>query len=74
MSRPWPVVIIRTRYQGVYEGGRRAVYPARQVPEDALADDMACQAFFGDPDLVCGTGGTPDQAYEALRGLLDADP
>ena len=63
----YPVTIIRSRYGGVYEGGRWAALDCshEEVPEGAIGDDVACAAFWA----LARAGRTPDAA---LASLLEA--
>ena len=44
----YPTTIIRTRYGGVYEGGRWAALDCshEEVPEDAISEDVPCFEFW----------------------------
>lgn len=48
----YPATIIRTRYGGVYEGGRWAALDCshEEVPEAAIGDDIECAEFWS---LAC---------------------
>ena len=44
----YPVTIIRSRYGGVYEGGRWVAFLCshEEVPEGAIGDDVECAEFW----------------------------
>ena len=44
----YPVTIIRSRYGGVYEGGRWAALDCshEEVPDAAIGDDVECAEFW----------------------------
>ena len=67
----YPVTIIRTRYGGVYEGGRWAafnLYPD-QIPEDATGGDTECAVWWNTHDFPVGVASAPTMA---LIDLADA--
>jgi hypothetical protein len=66
----YPVTIVRTRYQGVYEGGSWAAFNAyeNELPQDAFDDDVTCCDWWCTPENVAnvGVGNTPDAAFNDL--------
>lgn len=72
----WPVTIVKSRYQGSYEGGKwlalNVIY--ENVPRSIMCDDIACATFFDTYDksnkkknpLKIGRGNTPDEALKDL--------
>lgn len=67
----YPVTIIRTRYGGVYEGGRWAafnLYP-HEIPEDATGSDIECAIWWGTHGIPVGVASAPTMA---LIDLADA--
>ena len=67
------VTIFKTRYAGVYEGGRWAAFPLdhERIPAAATGSDVSCASWWSEPSVAVGTGGTPDRALAALRGVID---
>lgn len=70
----YPVTIIATRYGGTYERGLWAAFPisAERVPQDAVADDVTCAAWWADFGTTVGVGVTPDAALADLRAKIAA--
>jgi hypothetical protein len=66
----YPVVIIKARYGGIYEGAQWLAF--NDEPEHltaVLGDDGECGAFFeGGYHGPIGRGATPQEAYDSLDG------
>jgi hypothetical protein len=65
----YPITIIATRYGGIYEGGEWAAFPLHpdQVPDDSVADDATCAAWWDQFADAVGVGQTPDAALSDLE-------
>ncbi len=83
----YPVTIIRSRYGGVYEGGKWVAFNEEANSDyirEALSDDIACCSFFNmidnpkievknifDKKIMVGKGDTPQDAYNNLLKKLN---
>jgi hypothetical protein len=71
-----PCVVVRTRYSGVYEGGRWAAfqaYPEDLVGEDWAAGDTIVAGWWAKRRGIIGIGESPEEAYAALRRIPESD-
>lgn len=63
----WPLVIIKARYGGVYEGAKFVAFMADPATvDDAYGGDLECEEFFLAWTLPIGRGETPDEAVSSL--------
>lgn len=68
MRQVWPVVIVSSRYGGVYEDALWVAFNTWNVPDGVLGDDLTCASFFaGGYDGIIGKGNTPDYAVKDLE-------
>lgn len=70
------IVILETRYGGVYEGGPWAAFSVASpasVPEDAFGGDAIAATWWGAPTMPVGVGDSPDDAHARLEHVLDRD-
>ena len=69
-SALYPITIVQDRYGGCYSGGAYTAWNSEpwEVPSDISGGDLSCGIFWGENKLICGKGGTPD---EAERDLID---
>lgn len=66
------VVICRTRYGGVYEGGPWAAFlvgSSLDVPAEAFPGDTFAVEWWGDPTELVGVGDDPNEALERLDAV-----
>lgn len=66
--RIYPVTIVRTRYDGLYEGDEWTAFACASsyVPWDVLGGDV-CEKWWADPDRIVAVGTTPDEALGKLQ-------
>lgn len=76
-SEEWPLTIVRSRYNGVYEGGDWIAFACDHldIPEAVQGGDLECQEFFESPRYganrtVIGVGPTPNHAFDDLISKL----
>lgn len=72
LTRPYPCVIVATRYSGVYEGGRWAAFQATLrdlAREDWNAGDTFVAGWWRENKSGIGVGDSPQEAYEALCSI-----
>lgn len=71
----YPVTIIRSRYQGAYEGAKWVAFNAHlDEVEDAEGSDVLCAYFFDRYTDPIGRGESPKHAYDDLvRQLNERD-
>lgn len=58
------VVVVATRYGGVYEGGMFAAIPADWLQADAFGQDTECGDWWHAHGHKAGVGATPDAALQ----------
>jgi hypothetical protein len=62
-EKPRPrIVIVATRYQGIYEGGRFAALPLAALESSAFGQDCAAAAWWDLHAPTVGVGETPSLA------------
>ena len=67
LTDPYPVTIIKARYQGCYEDARWAAFNAYlDEVHDAEGDDITCMNFFKYYPGPIGRGESPKHAYDDL--------
>lgn len=79
----YPLTITADRYGGVYSGGDYMAWNLDpcDVPTEPFADDVTCMEFwYGEDvdvitgerrsDILCGVGGTPEEAVANLYFVL----
>lgn len=71
----YPVVIVQSRYGGIYEGGAWFCIPqCTDIPEDAVGDDCDCVDFWmSDRAKQIGVGDTPDLALASMLNKNNID-
>jgi hypothetical protein len=78
----FPVTVVKSRYQGTYEGDRWLAFPVGVedlADSDYAGEDVECMCFFQECDarqLPIGRGFTPDRALADLRkrlGIADSE-
>ena len=62
-----PCLVIRSRYDGTFEGGRWLAFPTISVPSGARGGDGETIAFFNEHSWWVGIADTPEDAVENLR-------
>lgn len=70
------IVILETRYGGVYEGGSWAAFSVSSheaVPEDAFGGDPEACGWWGNPTVPVGVGDSPNEALARLEFLMARD-
>ena len=71
---PWPLTVARSRYQGIYEGGRWVAWNCEphDVNPDWSDDDVTCARYWGSAEAnLAGRGSTPDEAIlDLMRRLV----
>ena len=69
----YPVTIIKTRYQGTYEGGRWGAFPVDflDVPMDTMGDDIETMTWWSQNKDYVGVGETPEAALEDLEKKME---
>lgn len=72
----YPVTVVKTRYSGVYEGGRWAAFPveAHDVPMQASDDDVTCMMWWAENGDYVGIGVDPIAAIEDLESKIETIP
>lgn len=74
----WPILILQSRYSGVYEGGHWQAWPQLASPElmppAAHGDDVECQLFWFESKIASkvGRGDTPNDALADMFKRNDA--
>ncbi|MEM9891318.1 MAG: hypothetical protein AAF962_10695 [Actinomycetota bacterium] len=66
------VLVVETRYGGVYEGGPWGALDVRhpnEVPSAVVGADNEALTWWDDPTVPVGAGDDPSQALRRLRGL-----
>ena len=58
------VVVLATRYQGGYEGGRFAAMPRTDLDSAAFGEDLAACAWWESNRSRVGVGNTPNDALK----------
>lgn len=70
----WPLTIMLTRYNGVYEGGKWAAFnlsPAH-IPAEAHGNDVTCATWWDYlGSKIAGVGNTPEEAVENLKPKIE---
>lgn len=71
----YPLIILRTPYSGVYEGGLWAalVCEPQDLPKQALGNDLECAFWWREYRDGIGLGATPDEALAALLAIPEAE-
>jgi len=70
------VVIVETRYGGVYEGGPWAAFSVAThdaLPADAFGGDPEACGWWGHPTVPVGVGDSPSEALARLEFVMDRD-
>lgn len=64
----YPLTIVADRYGGCYSGGAYTAWNLEpwEVPSDIFDGDLGCGSFWAENRLICGKGGTPDEAERDL--------
>jgi hypothetical protein len=72
----WPVTIVPSRYQGIYEGGMWLCFPVTPYQlayshawQGWMDSDVECMAWWGrvhKENWLIGVGSSPSAAYESL--------
>lgn len=74
IARVYPVTIIRSRYNGTYEGARWVAFNDDTFAvRDAEGGDIACCDFFADYPKPIGRGDSAQEAYEDLIKKLESE-
>lgn len=69
---PYPVTIIKSRYQGAYEGAQWVAFNANMDEvDDAEGSDITCSIFFERYQGPIGRGESPKHAYDDLVRQLN---
>ena len=76
MDYPYPLTIIKDRYQGTYSGGKFTAWNLKHfdVPEAIQGDDLTASVFWQYDDFIVGKGDTPEEAILDLIEKLEARP
>lgn len=82
MKNIYPLTLIKSRYGGVYEGGKFCAFNADLTDIiDSTGSDLECSEFFTNVNfgklkddlgeiIVCGKGATPEEAINSLENKL----
>jgi len=74
MNDPYPVVILKDRYGGVYSHGAWTAWPLylEHMPRGPEDGDAECDYFWHTPqDYPIGKGATPDEALADLVAQVE---
>lgn len=68
----FPLTVIRTRYSGVYEGGRYAAFATQyyDIPQAATGSDIPCSEWWAYNLHLVGIGNEINEAIENLIAKL----
>jgi hypothetical protein len=68
-----PCLVIKSRYGGVYEGGKWLAFPTEAAPDGPSSGDVACIDWFEENSWRVGIGDDPDGAVaNLLLKMVDA--